>query len=348
MTDDAGARPLRVVVVGASGNIGTALLRRIGEGPETIEPVGVSRRFPASSPPYDGIEWHAIDIRSPTAAPELAAAFRGADAVVHLGWALQPNHDDRALWSTNVRGTREVLEAAAAAGVGHVLYASSVGAYSPGSKARRVAEDWPTGGLPSSHYARHKAINERYLDAFEARHPDIVVTRFRPGLVFQRDSASEIARLFVGPVLPTRLLGRIRLPVLPLPSRLVSQIVHADDVADAFHRAIVRRAGGAFNLAAEPPVTPPLLAAHLGARWVPIRRAVVRSLVWATWMMRLQRSDPGWLDIATSVPIMSTRRARELLGWAPTRSSPAVLREFLDALADGDGVEASPPLHPAA
>ena len=63
-----------------------------------------------------------------------------------------------------------MIEAAAARGPA-LVYASSVGAYSPGPKDRRVDETWPTGGVPTSFYSRHKAEVERLLDAFEREHP---------------------------------------------------------------------------------------------------------------------------------------------------------------------------------
>ncbi|WP_367882238.1 hypothetical protein [Rathayibacter oskolensis] len=43
--------------------------------------------------------------------------------------------------------------------------------------------------------------------------------------------------------------------MLPLPKSLIFQGVHADDVADAFWRVLDQRAGGAFNIAAEPVLT---------------------------------------------------------------------------------------------
>ena len=147
---------MRIVIVGASGNLGTALLRRALREPE-VQLVGVSRRRPADEAPYSAAEWHPLDIAGAGAPSRLRAVFDGADAVVHLGWKLQPNHDEAELARTNVHGTRVVLETAAAVGVPHVLVASSVGAYSFGPKHSRVSESWPTGGIQTSHYARHPA-----------------------------------------------------------------------------------------------------------------------------------------------------------------------------------------------
>lgn len=341
---------MRIVIIGATGNIGTAVLRRLQRSEAVTEVVGVARRQPDQrAEPYRGVDWHLVDVSVAGSVPELTGLLDGADAVLHLAWLLQPNHRERAIWSTNVDGLRRVLRAAEKAAVPHVVVVSSVGAYSRGPKHTRVGEEWPTGGVHTSHYGRQKAVDERLLDAFEQAHPDVVLTRVRPGLVFQRDAANEMVRYFVGPLLPVRWLGRVRIPVLPMPAQIASQAVHADDLADAIVRIIERRAPGAFNVAGEPVLDPRALAEVLGARRVvPVRLAVLRALVWLSWKLRLQRSDPGWIDIAANVPIMSTERARTELDWVPRHTSTDALREVLDGLAEDVGLRASPPLAPQA
>ncbi|SMH49879.1 Nucleoside-diphosphate-sugar epimerase [Rathayibacter oskolensis] len=336
---------MRIAIVGATGNLGTALLRRLHGEPSVEEIVGVARRAPRpESPEYRGLRFVEVDVASSEAPRLLREAFAGMDAVVHLAWALQPSHDEPFQRLVDVGGTAAVLEAVAAAGVGQVAVASSVGAYSAAPKTTRVDESWPTGGLHTSTYSRHKAANERALDAFEAAHPEVVVTRLRPGLVFQRGAATEIAGLFAGPRYPTRWLRAVRPPVLPLPRTMIFQGVHADDVADAFWRALDRRAAGAFNIAAEPVLTPQRIADLVGSRLVTVPTGLLRAVVSATWRLRLQRTDAGWIDIATNVPIMSTEKARSVLGWEPARSAEEAFQELLDGLADRSTVAGSAPL----
>src|SRR5690606_27702649 len=56
-------------------------------------------------------------------------------------------------------------------------------------------------------------------------------------------------------------------------------------------------------------------------------------------------ADPGWLDLAMTVPVMDTSRAREVLGWRPQHDARETVRELLEAMAAGEG-SASPPMRP--
>jgi len=330
---------MRVAVVGATGNVGTSVLRALSADPSIDEIVGIARRRPQVS--FPRTTWVCADI----VRDDLVAAFRGADAVVHLAWLIQPSRDRATTRSVNVDGSRRVFEAAAAAGVRALVYASSVGAYSPGPKDRAVDESWPTGGIPTSFYSRDKSDVEAILDTFEAAHPDMRVVRLRPGLIFKGEAASGIRRLFAGPLLPTPLLRRRLIPIVPSLQRLRFQAVHSFDIGEAYHLALTRDVRGAFNVAAEPVLDPPELARLLEARPVRVPERALRAAVDASWKLRLQPTPPGWLDLALGVPIMDTTRAREELGWTPTRTAGEALLELLEGMRRGDGIR-TPPLEP--
>lgn len=331
---------MRVVVLGATGNVGTSLLRALAEEPAVESVLGVARRRPVLRSPKT--EWATADIGS----ADLVPLFRGADAVVHLAWLIQPARDRAATRRTNVYGSARVFRAVADAGVPALVYASSVGAYSPGPKDRPVDESWPTEGIVSSFYARHKAEVERMLDRFEREHPEVRSVRLRPGLVFKRDAASGIRRLFAGPFLPSPLVRPGLIPAVPDLPRLRFQAVHSADVGEAYRRTITTDVRGAFNVAAEPVLDPSELGRLLGARTVPVPRGGLRAAVSASFALRLQPTSAGWLDMALAVPIMDTTRARRELEWAPERSAGDALLDLLDGMRDGAGID-TPPLAPS-
>ena len=328
---------MRIAVVGATGNVGTSLLEALAAEPAVDSIVGIARRRPTLE--RDKVEWASADIRR----AELAPLFRGADAVVHLAWAIQPSHNPALLHATNVEGSRRVFRAVAEAGVPALVYASSVGAYSAGPKDRRVDETWPTEGIPSSFYGRHKAAVERLLDRFEREQPQVRCVRLRPGLIMKRESASEQRRYFAGPLFPGALARRGLIPVVPNVKRLAVQLVHASDVAQAYRLALTGEARGAFNIAAEPVLDAPALARLLGARLVPLPAAALRAATALSWRLRLQPTPSGWVDLALGVPLLDWSRARRELGWEPRRSSAEALLEVLAGLREGAG-GATPPL----
>jgi nucleoside-diphosphate-sugar epimerase len=273
---------------------------------------------------------------------------------------VRPPGDDESVWALSCfyvrRGYRQqgvaadlidaALRAAKEAGASALIYASSVGAYSPGPKDRRVDESWPTDGTPTSYYARHKAEVERRLDRFEREAPEVRVVRMRPGLVFKKEAAEGIRRLFIGPFLPSPLVRTALINAIPDIPNLRSQIVHSYDVGEAFRLAIVNdEAHGAFNLAAEPPLDPEELGRILDARPVPVSAQVARASARLSWQLRLQPAPEGWLDMAMSVPVMGTSRARRELGWTPEHSADEALLDLLEGLRTGAGLD-TPPLSP--
>ena len=126
---------MHVVVTGATGNVGTALLQALLDDPAVERITGIARRAPAMRP--ERVHWVAADV----AEADLIPAFDGADAVVHLAWAIQPSRDRAALRRTNVDGSARVFDAAVRAGVPALVYASSVGAYFRGPEGRPRRRD---------------------------------------------------------------------------------------------------------------------------------------------------------------------------------------------------------------
>ena len=321
---------MRVAVTGASGNVGSAVLRALEAEDAVDEVVAIARRPPAKR--TGKAVWHAADVSS----DDLVPLLRGVGAVVHLAWAIQPSHDAEAVHRTNVLGSRRVLEAAVEARVRAVVAASSVGAYSRGA-GRTVDESWPAEGIATSFYARHKAELERSLVDLAREQPGLRVAWLRPALTFQRTSASEQRRLFAGPFVPGFVLRSRLWPLLPWPRGLRFQAVHADDAADAYRRAVLQDAEGPYNVAAGPVIDAERLGAHVGARPLPLPPGALRGFLAGAWRLRLQPSEAGWLDMAMSVPLMETTRVEAELGWRARRSSLDALDDLAAGLRRGTG-----------
>jgi len=336
---------MRIVVFGATGNVGTSLLEVLDRDERVDSVLGVARRMPAREAGRDDgkVEWASADVTR----DDLVPLLRGADCAVHLAWAIQPSRDLAHLRSVNVDGSARVFRAVAEADVPALVFASSVGAYSPGPKNHLVDESWPTDGIPTSFYSRHKAEVERLLDRFEQERPSVRSVRLRPALIFKRESAEEQRRLFAGPFVPSSLVRRGLIPFVPDVPRLRFQAVHSYDIGEAYRLAATGDARGAFNVAADPVVDPDVLARLLHARKLPLPSGVLRGAAALTWRLRLQPSPPGWIDLALQTPLLDSSRARSELGWSPRYTALQALEDVLRGIRERAGAD-TPTLEPSA
>lgn len=325
---------MRVAVVGATGNVGSAVLRELACEPSVEEVRALARRPPETQ--WERTRFSSVDITADDLTPHL----EGVDVVIHLAWVFQPTHRPTETWRRNVGGAMRVFEAVATLGIPALVYASSVGAYSPRRGDGRVDESWPTDGLPTAGYGREKAYLERVLDAFEARSPTTRVVRLRTGFVFQEAASSQQRRLFAGPFVPTPLLRLA--PVIPYPAGLRFQALHASDAARGYVLAAVGDAHGPFNLAAEPVIGGDEIGEVLSARVQPVPAKLVRAALSGAWHARLVPAEPSLFDLAMGLPVMSTARAKDELGWETRVAATDALARLVQGLVRGSGGETAP------
>lgn len=330
---------MKAVVFGATGNLGSALLERLGPRPG-LRIVACARRVPDDDARMDGVEYRSVDITC----DDLTDVVRGADVVVDLAWAIQPMHDPRRTWEINTGGLRRLLEAIEHSDVPTFVYASSIGAYPAAGDDRPRDETTPPSGLGHVPYSAQKACNEALLDAFQARTGRRVV-RLRPALVLQQRAGVEYRDLFLGRTgrAAMQVMRRLHLPV-PLPRDLRFPVVAAADVARAIELAIdTTSAQGAFNLAADPVVRADDLARALGLRTVHVPWRLLRSVVRTGFALRLVPLEPAWVDMIRWSSVLDTGRAAGLLGWTPDVGALEALQDAVAGVLGGtEG--ATPPL----
>jgi len=328
---------MHAVVTGATGNVGTALLRGLGQEPTVDSVLGLARRRPDLE--LAKVRWARADV----ARHPLGEHLAGADAVVHHAWLFQPTHRPDVTWEANVVGTQRVLDAAARAGTRKVVVASSVGAYSPNRSDTPVDESWPTHGGGPAAYAREKAYVERLLDVFERANPDRRVVRMRPAFIFKESAATAQRRIFGGPLVPGRLVRKELLPLLPWPRGLRFQALHSDDAAAGYRLALVNDVSGAFNLAADPVLDARSVAELLEARAVEVPARLVRRALGAAWGAHLVPASPQLFDVVMQLPLLDSSRARNEMGWAPRATSQEAVSALLHGLQNASD-DATPPL----
>jgi dihydroflavonol-4-reductase len=150
-------------ITGATGFIGhhiaDALIRR-GWSLSAL-----CRKHPGGYGNQAGVSWHTGDIRN---VDDIKSAIGAAEAVFHVAadyrlWAANPGE----IYETNVTGTINVLQAAQAAGVGRVVYTSSVGALGLNPDGTPADENTSVDLKDMiGHYKRSKFLAEREAEKF--------------------------------------------------------------------------------------------------------------------------------------------------------------------------------------
>jgi UDP-glucose 4-epimerase len=339
-------RGLVVAVTGPTGEIGIPFLRALEECDEVAEVRGMARRpFDPAARGWTKTRYVQGDVLDPDAVHRLV---EGADVVVHLAFLIFGS--PRESRDVNLVGSRNVFEAAVAAGASRLVYTSSVAAYGfHEDNELPLTEDAGPRGTETFYYSAQKAELEQTL-ADAVAGSDVECYVFRPSIVGGPDSPALVAQLpYVGApsVVPGPLRSMVAAlpgtgPVVPDPG-LPLQIVHADDVAAALVEG-VRGGGppGVYNLAADGTFTLSDLAAELGWRSLPVPDLAIDLT--AALVSRLPAMPPqaAWIQTARVPVVMDTSRAREHLGWAPAYDARATLQATAEGartagLVDGTG-----------
>jgi nucleoside-diphosphate-sugar epimerase len=325
---------MRVAITGITGQFGKALARVLETDPSITEIVGVARRpFDPAEEGFRRLVYRPGDIRDSS----LRETFEGCDVVVHLAFVIGGKRSDQEQRrDINIAGSRNVFASAAEVGAKKIVYASSVAAYGASPEnPELITEDYPTRGTPGVAYSEEKAEIEAVLDLFEKEHPKIVVTRFRVSTV-AGPGMEEMIYEFLPP-------GARRLPlfaswfprVFPNPiqgGHFLMQAVHEDDVADAFHLAIVGDAPGAFNIAGDGVLGARDVAEILRARAIPVPLLGAKQVMNLAHRLRISSVPGEWIDLLRYPSLMDTTRAKTVLGWQPRYTSEAALRATADVL----------------
>lgn len=320
---------LVVAVTGPTGEIGVPFVRALEAEPRIGEVRGMARRpFDPASKGWVKTRYVQGDVLDRGSVEQLVD---GADVVVHLAFMIFG--DPAKSREVNLQGSRNVFEAARAAGVERLVYTSSVAAYGfHADNPQPLTEDVPATGTDDFYYSAQKAELEGTLARVLAG-SEVDAYVFRPSIVGGPDAPAlvvNVPHLGATTVLRGRLRGLAErmpggAPVVPDPGTPM-QLVHADDVAAALVTAVLGDGPpGTYNLAAPGTFRMRDLARELGWRSVPVLRAATSMT--AALVTRLPAMPPQaqWIQAARVPAIMDTTRARLALGWSPQHDAADTL-----------------------
>jgi UDP-glucose 4-epimerase len=313
---------LTVAVTGPTGEVGGSLIDAL-EASEAVGSIrGMARRpFDPAAAGWRKATYQRGDILD---RGHLAELFDGADVAVHLAFAIFGDREETR--RINLEGSRNVFEAAVEAGVGRLVYASSVAAY--GFHPRNpqpLTEETPATGSSRFYYSAQKAELEESLDEILAG-SELGAYVFRPCIV-AGPRATMLIEQTVGaarlgdpaPRLRRHVLDRIPLlrPILP-DAGVPLQLVHHDDVATALAAAVEGRGEpGAYNLAGDGEIAISDIAGALGWRSVRVPRPALGVGTSVAGRLSFINPQLEWATALTTPVIMDTGKAREQLDWSP-------------------------------
>ncbi|MBW3620763.1 MAG: NAD-dependent epimerase/dehydratase family protein [Actinobacteria bacterium] len=311
---DAPRGPATVAVTGVGGLIGRRLVAELDGQDGVGRILGLDVRTP------EGLASTKLDLRhADVREPDLADVLAGVDVVVHLAFQLDPIADEALMRAINIDGTRNVFEAAAAAGVRKVVYVSSGVVYGAHpDNDFPLTEDSPVRANPDFNYAEHKAEIEQWLAGWTPSHPELTVTILRPSIVAGPGVQNFITRLMEQPRF-TAVRGH----------RPPMQFAHVDDVASALAHAVVEDLPGAYNVTSEGWLSFDEVTAIGGAKvaWVPEELAF--SMAERMWRMGLGESPPGFVHYVMHPWVLSVDKLTAT-GWRPKHSNRDALVELVE------------------
>ncbi len=305
---------MRVIVIGATGHIGTWLVPRLGRAGHDVVSVSRGLRQPyQTSPEWKSVEMVNLDREATERDDSFGAAIAklSPDAVIDLTCF---NVHSAAQLVDALRGKIELFVHCG------TLWVHGI------PKVRPYDETAPR--EPFGAYGIKKAEIERYL--MNATREGFPATVLHPGHI----TGPGWTPINPAGNLDTRIYERLaRGDVVSLPDDGMStlQHVHADDVAQAFELALARpdlSIGEAFHVAAHEPVTQRDFAQAV-ASWSG-RRAHLEFLPWDEWQTTVSEPDAKLTyDHMIHSPCASIEKAERLLGFRPRYSAVDAVRNAL-------------------
>lgn len=308
---------MRIVVTGASGCLGLPLVRQLCDDPAVHQVVAIDLRPNPISHPK--LRDYLQDIRD-----DLSQHLEHADCLIHCAFVVMPSslgrrYRDRALMrEINLHGTIKLFTRASEMGIKHIIHLSSAAVYGAWpDNPSQMDEQQPLRPMPGFAYAEDKVAVERWLDHFELQPDTPPVARLRPHVILGPHAQPVLRFLLKQPSYP-----RLREP------QPLTQCLWETDVVSAILAAMHQRASGAFNLAADPPLSFRDMQ-HLRHRHpIALPYSLLRGLHLTLWRFTGVAGEPGWFAAMRHPLAVSSEKARQQLGWQPIMDTYQCLQEL--------------------
>ena len=255
-------------------------------------------------------------------------ARHAPQVVVHLASIVTPGkHSNRAFeYDVDVNGTKNLLQACIAHGVGRLIVSSSGAAYGyHADNPAWLTENMPVRGNEVFAYAHHKRLVEEMLAEYRLSHPALEQVVLRIGTILGATVRNQITDLFEKP----RLLA-IRGSDSPF------VFIWDQDVVGIILRAVSGGPPGIYNVAGDGALTIHEIAARLSKPTLQLPAWLLQAALAVLKPLGLTQYGPEQLDFLRYRPVLLNTKLKTAFGYTPTYTSAEVFELYRQARMQAD------------
>ena len=298
---------MRVLITGASGAVGSALLQELASS--KYEVIATDVVEPADL--HENSKFVSLDVRGTDA--ERVISKERPDVVIHLASIVSPTTREFA-YAVDVTGSENILKACVDHGVKRLIVTSSGAAYGyHADNPNPLRESDPVRGNPEFAYSDHKRQVEELLSEARGKKPELEQVIFRVGTVLGEGMENQITALFHKP----RLLA-----IKGSESPFV--FIWTEDLARILARAIEEGPTGIYNVAGDGALGVTDLAQKMGKSVFRLPAWLLKSVLAICHPLKLSRYGPQQVRFLQYRPVLDNSALKHEFGYTPELTSAEV------------------------
>lgn len=316
---------MRVAITGSGGYLADQLIGKLSRDPDVAFILGldIRPRQPKTECPSAFIQF---DLTSPWESLRSQFTSKSIDTALHLAWQFNPIHDVKRHREVDVKGSENLLRAAAAAGIKRVVYTGSTTAFVDARNSERaLVEDDPVSGTTHYLYSKHKAEVDRMAQQFAHEHPEVEVLILRGAIVVGPNTKNVVSQMTEWPSAWFPFMFSVAGADPPM------QFLSEEDITEILYRALKSHLTGVLHCAGDGVLRLREIARTLGKKPLPVPAPILYGVTGLLWKLRLAPFPAGILDLIRYPWVADNSRLKREFGYTPRVSSREALASFAAA-----------------
>jgi UDP-glucose 4-epimerase len=309
------------IALTGSGYKGRALLKWLEHDPRFPRVIYLNHKRPDIT--LKKAKFYRIDLTETLADAQIAEILKkeNVDTLVHTAMPVTPPHDMARAHELISVGSMYICNAASEAKVRKLILSSTADIYGAfPNNPNYLSEDHPPRAGANSSFLADKIDAENAFLKFAKRQPDRVVTILRYATILGPTIESFKTQYLSRPIVPT-VLGYD--PMV--------QVIHEEDLLQAFKIVITEDHPGIFNIASRGVLPLSKVIKLMGKVNFPMLLVGLKSLVQILWYLDISPAPANRLDYLKYLCCVSTDKAERELGFKSKYSCKDAIFDFIGA-----------------